>query len=142
MPRPPAARSTASLISDSMPLKRERPCDSLIALTSSSRPGPTQSMTKKLHILFCSSPLQFVHAHLVRHSGVLGEGEVQLFCEPPISPMVLVPGMWDGVTELASSKRQFVNAITNIRRNLEIFETSVNLANYDHIHLVISDVFW
>jgi len=99
-------------------------------------------MTKRLHILLCSSPLQFVHAHLVRHSGVLGEGEVQLFSEPPISPMVMVPRMWDGVTELASSRRQFGNAIANIRRNLEIIEANINLANYDHIHLVISDVFW
>jgi hypothetical protein len=99
-------------------------------------------MTKKLHILFCSSPLQFVHAHLVRRSGALGEGEVRLFCEPPISPMLIVPGMWDGVTELASSKRQFGDAIANIRKNLEIFETRIDLMNYDHIHLVISDVFW
>jgi hypothetical protein len=50
--------------------------------------------------------------------------------------------MWDGVTELASSKRQFGNAIANIRKNLEIFETRIDLTNYDHIHLVISDVFW
>jgi len=99
-------------------------------------------MTKTIHLFLCSSPLQFVHAHVVRHSNVLGHGEFQLFCEPPISPLLLMPGMWDGVTELTSSKRTFGKAITNIRSNLEIFESHINFSNYDQIHLVVSDLFW
>jgi hypothetical protein len=101
------------------------------------------SRRKTATIFLCSSPLQLIHAHLVRHNYLAPEeADCFLFYEAPISELILVPEMWTSVVELVTSKRKSGTAQQNITANLETISATVDWSRYASVHLVISDLYW
>jgi hypothetical protein len=101
------------------------------------------SRPKTATIFLCSSPLQLIHAHLVRHNYLASEdADCFLFYEAPISELILVREMWASVVELVTSKRKSGAAQQNIRSNLEAISATVDWGRYSSFHLVISDLYW
>lgn len=98
---------------------------------------------KALNIFLCSSPLQLIHAHLVRHNYLESEeADCFLFYEGPVSELLLVRGMWRSIVELFTSKRDSGSVQRNITSNLETIFTAVDWDRYSSVHLVISDLYW
>jgi hypothetical protein len=108
--------------------------------------GLDQKMTsrrKAATIFLCSSPLQLIHAHLIRHNYLAGQdSDCFLFYEGPVSKQLLVTKMWSSVTELITSKRAHGNAQRNIASNLKAIFAEVHWDRYSSIELIISDLYW
>jgi len=101
------------------------------------------SRRKSVTIFLCSSPLQLIHAHLVRHNYLATQdSDCFLFHEGPVSKQLLVDEMWTSVTELITSKRAHGNTQRNITSNLEAIFAEVHWDRYSSIELIISDLYW
>jgi hypothetical protein len=101
------------------------------------------SRRKAATIFLCSSPLQLIHAHLVRHNHfVAQDSDCFLFYEGPVSKQLLVDKMWTSVTGLTTSKRTHGNAQRNIVSNLKTIFAEVHWDRYSSIELIISDLYW
>lgn len=95
-----------------------------------------------VNVFLCSSPLQVLHAHLVRKQYLWNAGDCLLFLEPPIDRRLIVPEFWQQVIMLESSRREIGGASGRIERNLNVMRQSIEFARYDSVHLLISDTFW
>jgi hypothetical protein len=101
------------------------------------------STGRHAHVFLCSSPLQLVHAHLVRRYCLEADAsDCFLFCEPPLDVRLVEPQMWHAVVPLPSSKRVDGNAVGAIREALQRITEMVNVTSYTAVHLVVSDLFW
>jgi hypothetical protein len=98
---------------------------------------------KGVTIFLCSSPLQLIHAHLVRHDHLnQKEDDCFLFVEGEVPEQLIIKGMWTSITKLESSKRAFGSAQKNITTNLESIFSAVHWEQYSAVHLIISDLYW
>jgi hypothetical protein len=101
------------------------------------------SRRKAATIFLCSSPLQLIHAHLVRHNYLATQdSDCFLFHEGPVSKQLIVEKMWTSVTELITSKRAHGNTQKNIATNLKGIFAEVHWDRYSSIELIISDLYW
>ena len=100
------------------------------------------SRRKAATIFLCSSPLQLIHAHLIRHNYLAGQdSDCFLFYEGPVSKQLLVTKMWNSVTELITSKRAQGNAQRNIASNLKAIFAEVHWGCYSSIGVEMLDPF-
>jgi len=101
------------------------------------------SRRKAATIFLCSSPLQLIHAHLVRHNYLAAhDSDYFLFHEGSVSKQLIVDKMWTSVTELTSSKRAHGKAHQNITTNLETIFAQVHWDQFSSIEVIISDLYW
>jgi hypothetical protein len=85
------------------------------------------SRHKSETIFLCSSPLQLIHAHLIRHNYLAGQdSDGFLFYEGPVFKQLLLTTMWNSVTELITRKRAHGNAQRNIASNLKAIFAEVH----------------
>jgi hypothetical protein len=98
---------------------------------------------KKVTIFLCSSPLQLVHAHLVRHDLPSSPyDDYFLFYEGAVSKLLIMEKMWSATTKLVTSKRALGSSQRNISSNLEAIFAAVHWGLYSSVHLIISDLYW
>jgi hypothetical protein len=97
----------------------------------------------KIHLFLCSSPLQVVHAHMLRsRCPDFTAGDSLLFYEPGISPELIRFESWKQVVALQSGKREFGNAPDHIRENVKEIQRVLEHGQYASVHLVIDSLFW
>lgn len=98
---------------------------------------------QRVHLFLCSSPLQAVHAHMLRSQCPdFAQDEALFFYEPRVSTRLVQHDLWSEVVALQSSKREFGNAPRNIRENLKQMRCALAYRRRHSINLVIDSLFW
>src|SRR5690349_19647258 len=88
------------------------------------------------NIFLCSSPLQVVHAHLVRKQYLAHARNCFLLCEPPINAQLVRLEMWDDFTKLENSRRGVGNAPRAIATNLTRILEKISNVRQESVHLL------